>query len=93
MKSPVANREAMAMAFRTAFADALGTTPDQITDATTYSEFPNWDSVAHMALIAAIEKGDEALAVRLMDEHLSHVESSLTLDRKVPSNDISMALT
>ena len=40
----------------------------------------------------AIEAGDEALAVRLMDEHLSHVESSLTLDRKVPSNDISMAL-
>ena len=47
----------------------------------------------HVALIAAIEKGDEAMAVRLMDEHLSHVESSLTLDRKVPSNDISMALT
>jgi len=47
----------------------------------------------HVALIAAIEAGDEALAVRLMDEHLSHVESSLTLDRKVPSNDISMALT
>jgi DNA-binding GntR family transcriptional regulator len=46
----------------------------------------------HVALIAAIERGDEPLAVRLMDEHLSHVESSLTLDRKVPSNDISMAL-
>ena len=36
---------------------------------------------------------DEALAVRLMDEHLRHVENNLTLDRKVPSNDISMALT
>ena len=46
----------------------------------------------HVALIAAIERGDEPLAVHLMDEHLSHVESSLTLDRKVPSNDISMAL-
>ena len=46
----------------------------------------------HVALIDAIEAGDETLAVRLMDEHLSHVESSLTLDRKVPSNDISMAL-
>jgi len=41
---------------RSAFADALGTTPDQITDAISYSEFPNWDSVAHMALIAAIEE-------------------------------------
>lgn len=41
---------------RAAFVDALGTTPDQITDETTYSEFPNWDSVAHMALIAAIEE-------------------------------------
>ena len=38
------------------FADTLGATQDQITDATTYSEFPNWDSVAHMALIAAIEQ-------------------------------------
>ena len=46
----------------------------------------------HVDLIEAIEAGDEALAVRLMDEHLSHVESSLMLDRKVPSNDISMAL-
>lgn len=41
---------------RSVFADALGSTPDQITDDTKYSEFPNWDSVAHMALIAAIEE-------------------------------------
>ncbi|MFT7721743.1 MAG: acyl carrier protein [Roseateles sp.] len=41
---------------RATFAEALGTTADQITDTTTYSEFPNWDSVAHMALIAAIEE-------------------------------------
>lgn len=46
----------------------------------------------HLALIEAIEQGDEPLAVRRMDEHLTHVESSLTLERKVPSNDISMAL-
>ncbi|NBP46357.1 MAG: FCD domain-containing protein, partial [Betaproteobacteria bacterium] len=46
----------------------------------------------HVALIEAIEQGDEALAVRCMDEHLTHVESSLKLDRQVPSNDISMAL-
>ncbi len=50
-------------------------------------------SEEHDALIDAIEAGNESLAVRLMDEHLSHVESSLSLDRKVPSNDISMALT
>jgi hypothetical protein len=35
---------------------------------------------------------DEALAVRLMDEHLGHVQNSLTLDRRVPSNDIALAL-
>jgi DNA-binding GntR family transcriptional regulator len=46
----------------------------------------------HLALIDAIEAGNEALAVRLMDEHLKHVENSLTLDRKVSSNHISMAL-
>jgi len=31
--------------------------------------------------------------VRLMNEHLLHVEENLTFDRKVPSNDISMALS
>jgi acyl carrier protein len=41
---------------RAVFADSLGTTPDRIIDAITYSEFQNWDSVAHMALIAAIEE-------------------------------------
>jgi len=47
----------------------------------------------HGKILKAMEAGDEALAVRLMDEHLTHVVSNLTLDRKVPSNDISMALT
>ena len=32
------------------------------------------------------------LAVRLMHEHLLHVEESLTFDRKVPTHDISLAL-
>ena len=41
----------------------------------------------------AIAAKDEARAVRLMDAHLRHVETSLTFDRKVPSNDISMALS
>jgi hypothetical protein len=31
--------------------------------------------------------------VRLMTDHLLHVEANLTFDRKVPSNDISMALS
>ena len=47
----------------------------------------------HGEILKAMEAGDEALAVQLMDEHLQHVISHLTLDRKVPSNDISMALT
>ena len=47
----------------------------------------------HADIIKAIAAKDEKLAVRLMDEHLRHVESNLTLDRKVPSNDIAMALT
>jgi hypothetical protein len=33
------------------------------------------------------------LAVRLMDEHLQHVEATLTFDRKIPSHDISHALS
>ena len=47
----------------------------------------------HAEIIKAIAAKDEDTAVRLMDEHLRHVESNLTLDRKVPSNDIAMALT
>ena len=46
----------------------------------------------HAEILKAIVAKDEKLAVKLMDEHLSHVEASLTLDRKVPSNDIAMAL-
>jgi DNA-binding GntR family transcriptional regulator len=46
----------------------------------------------HADILKAIVAKDEELAVKLMDEHLSHVEASLMLDRKVPSNDIAMAL-
>jgi DNA-binding GntR family transcriptional regulator len=46
----------------------------------------------HAKILKAISAKDEKLAVRLMDEHLRHVEENLTLDRKVPSNDIAMAL-
>jgi len=46
----------------------------------------------HAEIIKAIAAKDEDLAVRLMDEHLRHVEENLTLDRKLPSNDIAMAL-
>lgn len=47
----------------------------------------------HAEIVKALAARNEALAVRLMDEHLLHVEQSLTFDRKVPSNDISMALS
>ena len=45
------------------------------------------------AAFKALAARDEELAVRLMDEHLRHVEENLTFDRKVPTNDISMALS
>ena len=47
----------------------------------------------HAAIVAAMAAGDEALAVQLMDEHLTHVEASLTFDRKVPTHDIALALS
>jgi DNA-binding GntR family transcriptional regulator len=46
----------------------------------------------HEEILKAIAAKDEDLAVKLMDEHLRHVEEGLALDRKVPSNDIAMAL-
>ena len=47
----------------------------------------------HAEILKAIVAKDEKLAVKLMDEHLIHVEEGLALDRKVPSNDIAMALS
>lgn len=47
----------------------------------------------HAEIVKALAARDEALAVRLMNEHLIHVEETLTFDRKVPANDISMALS
>jgi DNA-binding GntR family transcriptional regulator len=46
----------------------------------------------HSDILKAIIAKDENLAVQLMDEHLRNVEQGLALDRKVPSNDIAMAL-
>ncbi len=46
----------------------------------------------HAEILKAIAAKDENLAVKLMDEHLRNVEEGLALDRKVPSNDIAMAL-
>ena len=46
----------------------------------------------HAEILKAIIAKNEDLAVQLMDEHLRNVEKGLALDRKVPSNDIAMAL-
>lgn len=37
------------------FATSLQIGPDKVTDELTYNTIPEWDSVAHMALIAEIE--------------------------------------
>ncbi|WP_431095460.1 GntR family transcriptional regulator [Polaromonas aquatica] len=47
----------------------------------------------HGNIVKALAARDEDLAVRLMNEHLLHVEENLAFDRKVPGNDISMALS
>jgi DNA-binding GntR family transcriptional regulator len=46
----------------------------------------------HSDILKAIIDKNEDLAVKLMDDHLRNVEEGLALDRKVPSNDIAMAL-
>ena len=47
----------------------------------------------HLEIVKALAARDESRALRLMNEHLLHVEENLTFDRKVPTNDISMALS
>jgi DNA-binding GntR family transcriptional regulator len=46
----------------------------------------------HVELVKAIAAKDEKLAVKLMEEHLLHVEESLAFHKPAPSNDISLAL-
>jgi DNA-binding GntR family transcriptional regulator len=46
----------------------------------------------HVQLVKALAAKDEKRAVRLMEEHLQHVEESLAFDRPVPSHDIALAL-
>ena len=46
----------------------------------------------HEAIIDALAEKNEALAVQLMNDHLIHVEASLTFDRKIPTHEIALAL-
>lgn len=46
----------------------------------------------HEVIVDALAAKDEALAVQLMNDHLIHVEASLTFDRKMPTHDIALAL-
>ena len=47
----------------------------------------------HAGIVKALAAKDETLAVHLMNEHLLHVEQTLAFERKLPSNDIAMALS
>lgn len=42
---------------RVIFSESLNINSSDVVDGLRYSEIPQWDSVAHMALIAAIEEG------------------------------------
>jgi DNA-binding GntR family transcriptional regulator len=46
----------------------------------------------HQFIVDALAAKDEVLAVQLMNDHLTHVEASLTFDRKMPTHDITLAL-
>ncbi len=49
-------------------------------------------SEEHVEIVKALAAKDEELAVRLMNEHLLHVEENLTFDRKLPASELSLAL-
>ncbi|HET6827169.1 MAG TPA: GntR family transcriptional regulator [Ramlibacter sp.] len=46
----------------------------------------------HVEIVKALAARDEKKAMRLMQEHLLHVEQSLAFDRPVPTHDILVAL-
>ena len=47
----------------------------------------------HTFIVDALAAHDAETAVRLMREHLEHVEEGLCFDRKHPVSDLSFALT
>jgi DNA-binding GntR family transcriptional regulator len=47
----------------------------------------------HVELVKALAAKDEKRAVKLMEEHLLHVEQGLAFDRPVPTHDIALALS
>ncbi|MDI3383550.1 GntR family transcriptional regulator [Xenophilus aerolatus] len=47
----------------------------------------------HADIVRALAAKDEDRAVRLMTDHLLNVEANLTFDRKVPTSDVSLALS
>lgn len=47
----------MEIKLKNIFAESLGVDANIVTDNLRYAEIPQWDSVAHMALVAAIEEG------------------------------------
>lgn len=49
-------------------------------------------SAEHAALVECFAAGNVTRAVKLMREHLDHVEAGLKLDQPVPSHDIKSAL-
>ncbi|WP_372659110.1 GntR family transcriptional regulator [Hydrogenophaga sp.] len=57
------------------------------------SEAAETSNDEHADIVKALAAKDEALAVRLMDEHLLHVEATLTFDHKQPINELSVALS
>ncbi len=47
----------------------------------------------HAGIVTALAAKNETLALRLMNEHLLNVERGLKFSRKIPTSDLSMALS
>jgi acyl carrier protein len=57
------------------FVETLGIPPDQINDNLQYNAIKQWDSVAHMALVAAIE---EEFSIMLDTDDILNISSVAT---------------
>ena len=66
------NVEERNLALRDVFARSLGIAVEQVTDDLEYNKVKEWDSVAHMALVAAI---DQAFDIMLETEDVLDLSS------------------
>lgn len=72
-------------AYDSVFVRVLGIEPEDLTGNPTFADTPQWDSLCHMELVAALE---DEFGVMLEPEEITHFESYENGKRILASHDV-----